>query len=283
MQLFEAIEQYKASHEFQSLRPASKRAYNFALRKLDVVQDLELEEFTRPGIMCLRDYLSEKPAMADLVITLLRKILGRAYDRGLIEANHAKGVKSMNKGEPYATWNMDDIRLFLSGATSLAKDIAILALYTGQRRSDLVGVAYDNISFQLVPANMWLLRLKQIKTGTEVVVPLLYPVVERFKLERPHKRGELLLHDGMGNALSPERASWEIKQQVGRLALNPALCLHGLRKSCATFLAENGATAHEIMAITGHKTLAEAQLYTEKASQLTRAYAAMQKMPNMEN
>ena len=40
---------------------------------------------------------------------------------------------------------------------------------------------------------------------------------------------------------------------------------HGLRKACARRLAEAGATAHEIMAVTGHKTLAEVQRYTETA------------------
>ena len=34
---------------------------------------------------------------------------------------------------------------------------------------------------------------------------------------------------------------------------------HGLRKALATELANNGATAHEIMAVTGHQSLAEVE------------------------
>lgn len=37
---------------------------------------------------------------------------------------------------------------------------------------------------------------------------------------------------------------------------------HGLHEACARRLAEAGATAHEIMSVTGHKTLAKAERYT---------------------
>ncbi|MEE4117684.1 MAG: tyrosine-type recombinase/integrase [Paracoccaceae bacterium] len=60
---------------------------------------------------------------------------------------------------------------------------------------------------------------------------------------------------------------------------------HGLRKACARRLAEAGATAHEIMAVTGHKTLAEVQRYTETATREGLADTAMGKLlsrPNQE-
>ena len=42
---------------------------------------------------------------------------------------------------------------------------------------------------------------------------------------------------------------------------------HGLRKAAARRLAEAGCSASEIMAITGHKTLAEVERYTRAAEQ----------------
>ena len=53
---------------------------------------------------------------------------------------------------------------------------------------------------------------------------------------------------------------------------------HGLRKACARRLAEAGATAHEIMAITGHKTLAEVERYTRAALREGMADSAMAKL-----
>ena len=42
---------------------------------------------------------------------------------------------------------------------------------------------------------------------------------------------------------------------------------HGLRKAAGRRLAEAGCTPHEIMAVLGHKTLAEAERYTRDADQ----------------
>lgn len=50
---------------------------------------------------------------------------------------------------------------------------------------------------------------------------------------------------------------------------------HGLRKAGATIAAENGATAHQLMAIFGWKTLEQAELYTEAVRQQLLAGGAM--------
>ena len=53
---------------------------------------------------------------------------------------------------------------------------------------------------------------------------------------------------------------------------------HGLRKAAGRRLAEAGCTAHEIMAVLGHKTLAEAERYTREADQVWLATEAMTKL-----
>ncbi len=53
---------------------------------------------------------------------------------------------------------------------------------------------------------------------------------------------------------------------------------HGLRKAAAAQLAELGATEHEIMAITGHRTSKEVVRYTQAARQKILAERAMAKL-----
>ena len=53
---------------------------------------------------------------------------------------------------------------------------------------------------------------------------------------------------------------------------------HGLRKAAAARLAETGATEHEIMAVTGHRTLKEVDRYTRTARQKVLADSAMRKL-----
>ena len=58
----------------------------------------------------------------------------------------------------------------------------------------------------------------------------------------------------------------------------PARCrLHGLKKGGMRRLAEAGGTAHELMAISGHKTLTEVQRYTVDANMKLLADSVMAK------
>lgn len=58
----------------------------------------------------------------------------------------------------------------------------------------------------------------------------------------------------------------------------PQCSAHGLRKACARRLAEAGATAHKIGAVTGHKTLAPVQRYAESAGREGMADSAIEKL-----
>jgi integrase len=55
---------------------------------------------------------------------------------------------------------------------------------------------------------------------------------------------------------------------------------HGLRKAALTQLADAGCTAHEIAAISGHKTLTEIERYTKRADQVRLARAVMERIAN---
>jgi integrase/recombinase XerD len=53
---------------------------------------------------------------------------------------------------------------------------------------------------------------------------------------------------------------------------------HGLRKATAAALAEAGASAHEIAAVTGHMSLEEIERYTRAARKMKLADTAMAKL-----
>ncbi len=55
----------------------------------------------------------------------------------------------------------------------------------------------------------------------------------------------------------------------------PQCSAHGLRKAAATVAAENGATAHELMAIFGWLSLKEAERYTRAAERRKLAERGM--------
>jgi integrase len=53
--------------------------------------------------------------------------------------------------------------------------------------------------------------------------------------------------------------------------------IHGLRKASLTRLAHDGCTGPELMAVSGHATLAQVQVYIDEAEQERLAEAAMAK------
>jgi integrase len=80
-----------------------------------------------------------------------------------------------------------------------------------------------------------------------------------------------------GSAFSVKGFQQFVSAAIGEAGL-PARCkAHGLRKAAARRLAEAGCSAHEIMAVTGHKTLSEVERYTRMASQERLNAAAMAK------
>jgi integrase len=58
----------------------------------------------------------------------------------------------------------------------------------------------------------------------------------------------------------------------------PQCSAHGLRKAAATRLAESGATTQEIMAVTGHQSLHQVEVYTRAAARPGMADAAFVKL-----
>jgi integrase len=55
---------------------------------------------------------------------------------------------------------------------------------------------------------------------------------------------------------------------------------HGLRKAALRRLAEHGATAKEIAAVSGHRSLSEIERYTRQADQARLAQSAVAKLPD---
>ena len=81
--------------------------------------------------------------------------------------------------------------------------------------------------------------------------------------------------DEFRQALHGGRVHQLVQGPLQRSRLKNGLSAHGLRKAKSRRLAEKGRSAHEIMAVTGHKTLAELQRYTEAAERKKMALRAM--------
>lgn len=145
-----------------------------------------------------------------------------------------------------------------------------LLLYTGQRRSDVV-----LLGRQHERDGGTSLGFRQVKTGAWVELPIWSPL--KAALSAGPKGGLTYLETAYGRPFSAAGFGNWFGEKCRAAGLK-GYTAHGLRKAAATRLAEAGATAHEIMAVTGHASLSEVQRYTKAAEQKKLARSALGKL-----
>ena len=124
-----------------------------------------------------------------------------------------------------------------------------------------------------------LVRPRKIERHIDAGEVLRIPIHTRLRgyIADLPKDALMLIADAAGRPLDESRFTKDF-----RLALDAAglrdLHFHGLRHTAGKALAEAGCTAHEIMAVLGHRTLAMAQKYTTAVEQGRLASAAITKL-----
>jgi integrase len=142
------------------------------------------------------------------------------------------------------------------------------ALETVSRRAEVVRLGRQHVSNGRI-------RIERIKGSDDVDIPVT-PELQAALDAMPRSNltfivtaaGKPRSRFGLGNDFS----GW------AREAGLPDRCrLHGLKKAGMRRLAEDGGTTHELMAISGHRTLSEVQRYTKGANSRKLADSGMAK------
>jgi integrase len=140
-----------------------------------------------------------------------------------------------------------------------------LALYTGQRRGDLVRMVWPNVDLTRNSIAVF-----QEKTGVELDIPI-HPLLSKALDAWPRNHISIL-----GKTTSARLGNL-MADAIEKARLPNRCVLHGLRKA-ARRMAEAGATPHQIAAVTGHKSLDEIERYTREAAQPGLAASAIGKI-----
>jgi len=119
------------------------------------------------------------------------------------------------------------------------------------------------------------IRVAQQKTAAKLSIPV-HQSLNRL-LAMADRDCTTILATAFGRPFSVKGFGNMVSAAIRGAGL-PARCKpHGLRKAAARRLAEAGCSASEIMAITGHKTLAEVERYTRAAEQERLARQAIKR------
>lgn len=262
-----------ASTGFTNLKPPSQRTYRAHLESLLVeFKDDAVADVQARHLLTILDKKGAKtPAAANALRNVLRQILQFAFERGWRNDNPMRDVRRVRYTKtPIRTWSEDDIAQFEARWPSgtRARLALYLMLFTGQRRSDVIRMGPQHVRGNTI-------MVKQQKTGTLLALPLHHAL----RAELPQAKHLAFLMTELGAPFASPTAfyNWFV-DCAAKAELPKGLSPHGLRKATVVRLLEAGATPHQVMSITGHKSLAEVERYAAEVNQRRLAAAAVVKL-----
>lgn len=227
----------------------------------------------RRHIMGMMAEKAETPNAANFTLRMMRQLLSHAVDLEMIDVNPARDIKRFAVGgDGHHTWTDAEIEAFYSFHPhgTVAHTAMTLMLYTGAARSDAVRLGWGNLEGERV-------SYKRQKTGQRVDIPI-HPDLDLVLADLP-RDAFTFLQTRSGRSRSSNGLGNQMRKWCDAAGL-PDCSSHGLRKACATRLADAGATPHQIAAVTGHKTLSEVERYTRAADKASLADTAMGMIPS---
>jgi integrase len=224
----------------------------------------------------MRDEKADTPGAANTVLRMLKILLNFAVEDGLIAGSPAARMKELKVGE-WRAWTDDECVAFEKrwAPGTMQRRAYTLALYTGQRLSDLVLMSRAHRKDGLIHV------AGQSKTGTELWIPEHRALTAELALGIAGISA-LLTTPTQGKPFDSIYFGAWFAEAIEKAGLPDDCVLHGLRKTAARKLADVGCSEDEIKAITGHTNSRMIAHYTKSADKRKRARAAITKWENAE-
>jgi integrase len=266
------IAEYTKSPEWQRLASTTREGWaRYFARVEEKWGGLRVASVEPRHVLALRDKFAATPASANQLLGALSSMMSWAVPRGWIRFNPCLGVKKLKGGAPYKPWSWEAITLFNKVARAELRHAAGLALYSGQRKGDVLRMRWSDIRDGLI-------AVEQMKTGKKLWIPM-HTELKRILAEVPH-RCESILTSNRGEAWTSHGFGTAWQRQMAEAALAPLhrekCVFHGLRKSAVVMLLEAGCTDAEVSAITG-QTRDMVVHYAQAVNQRKLAAAAILK------
>lgn len=237
---------YRGSSDFRRTKPVTRQEYD---RYLDKIRKefgrLTLDELQKPATRGAfkewRDRMADKPRSADFGWMVLVRILSFAKDRGIISVNIAeRGGRLYRSTRRDRTWSDADVAAFEAVAPPHMHLAIHLALWTGQRKGDLLRLSWSDF-------DGCSLRFTQTKTKARVLVPM-GPLANVLSSQRGNGA---ILRNSRGAAWTSDGFNTSWRKCCAKAGIAD-LTFHDLRGTAITRMALAGCTVPEIAAVTGH-------------------------------
>lgn len=230
------------------------------------IQDIGPEDVER--FKAARKAEGVSPATVNRELACLKTIFNKAVEWGKLEHNPAAKVKKFkesNGKERYLTEG--EARQLLEAASPGLKPILIVALSTGMRKEEILGLRWENIRF-----DKSYIHLEDSKSGKSRDIPMNIQVYETLKALPRY--GEYVFY----NPSTKDRIK-DIKrafQTACKRAGIKGLRFHDLRHTASSWMVEAGVDLVTISKILGHSSIQMTMRYAHPTPENMRL--AVQKL-----
>lgn len=246
-------------------------------KSTDRFGDVPLDRMTAKAIRVLRDRKADAPESANGRVKAIRQVFKWAMTPGvdLTNTNPARDVPYLRpkRRGGFHAWTVEEViqyreRHAIGTKARLALELLLL---TTQRRSDVVRFGPQHVRAG------WI-HFTQHKGRNRAPVTLDLPIhAELQRAIEATKIGHMaFLVTAFGKPFTSNGFGNWFKKRCVEAGL-PHCAAHGLRKAGSALLAETGASDREIMAVTGHQTSKQVDIYTRGVRQKRMAANAMKR------
>ena len=241
-------------------------------RKFSHLYDTPISRITRDHIQEVFNKTSEEVGKrtANVLVVYIKAIFNKAIEWDLIDKNPAKGIKKHKEKSRERYITKEEMPRFIQVVSEypdqVMKDFIVLALLTGQRKSNVLSMRWQDISFQ---NETW--SIKETKNGDPHVVSLTQEAInilhERKRdigrhavwvFPSPSKSGS-----STGHLQEPKKAWKKIITAAGLEDIR----IHDLRRTCGSWMAIEGASQYIIGRMLGHKSPQSTAVYARLSNE----------------
>jgi len=196
---------------------------------------------------------------ANRILERISSIYNRAIEWGWQGINPADGVRKFREKSRDRFLQPDELPRFFAAIeeeeNEVARDYIMISLLTGARKSNVLAMRWDEISFERAE---W--RIPETKNGEPLTVALSGPAMEILHDRRRQTNTEWVFPSAeskTGHLADPKKAWARLLARAGIKDLR----IHDLRRSLGSWQASTGASGYIIGKSLGHKSQQATQIY----------------------
>lgn len=232
---------------------STRKQYLFCARRLQsIFAEFRADQVKHGDIVRMLDAFTDKPAVGNRLLTVLRLTFQWAMDRELIEQNPCVSVKRLIQPKRDRLISADEYAAIYQHCAPWLQCVIDLCYLTGQRIGDVLTIQRahlrdDGIYFQ------------QQKTGKQLIIgwtPELKGVVERAKSTTGIVKNMTYLVAGRGGMLRAHSNVWKSFKLAAKKAGVENVTLHDLRAMAGTEADRQGIDPTALLGHTDRRTTA---------------------------